>query len=83
MGFTDQPLLEQICARIAKSLKDGIQLNMSTEESKKLLRRHVNAKTNLVIMFVDINNSTQMSQTQRKNTGHRRVIVDKEDRRRN
>jgi adenylate cyclase len=34
---------------------------MSTEESKKLLRRHVNSKTNLVIMFVDINNSTQMS----------------------
>ena len=61
MGFTDQPLLEQIRARIAKSLEDGIQLNMSTEESKKLLKRHVNSKTNLVIMFVDINNSTQMS----------------------
>jgi adenylate cyclase len=40
---------------------DGIQLNMSTEESKKLLRRHVNTKTNLVTMFVDINNSTEMS----------------------
>jgi class 3 adenylate cyclase len=61
MGFTDQPLLEQIRARIAKSLKDGIQLNMSTEESKKLLRRHGNTKKNLVIMFVDIKNSTQMS----------------------
>jgi class 3 adenylate cyclase len=34
---------------------------MSTQESKKLLKRHVNSKTNLVIMFVDINNSTQMS----------------------
>ena len=61
MGFTDQPLLEQIRARIAKSLKDGIKLNMSTEESKKLLRRHGNTKKNLVIMFVDIKNSTQMS----------------------
>ncbi len=40
---------------------DGIQLNMSTEESKKLLKRHVNSKTNLVIMFVDISNSTEMS----------------------
>jgi adenylate cyclase len=40
---------------------DGIQLNMSTEESKKLLKRHVNTKTNLVTMFIDINNSTQMS----------------------
>ena len=34
---------------------------MSTEESKKLLKRHVNNKTNLVIMFVDMNNSTEMS----------------------
>ncbi len=34
---------------------------MSTEECKKFLKRHVNGKTNLVIMFVDINNSTQMS----------------------
>ena len=34
---------------------------MSTEESKKLLRRHVNTKTNLVVMFIDINNSTEMS----------------------
>jgi adenylate cyclase len=61
MSFTNQPLLEQIRARITKTLTDGIQLNMSTEESKKLRRRHVNSKTNLVIMFVDINNSTEMS----------------------
>jgi adenylate cyclase len=55
------PLLDQIRARVTKSLKAGIQLNMSTHESKKLLKRHVNSKTNLVIMIVDINNSTQMS----------------------
>jgi adenylate cyclase len=61
MSFTKQPSLEQIRARITKTLKDGIQLDMSTEECKKFLKRHVNSKTNLVIMFVDINNSTQMS----------------------
>jgi class 3 adenylate cyclase len=61
MSFTNLPLLEQIRARINKTLIDGIQINMSTEESKKLLRRHVNTKTNLVVMFIDINNSTQMS----------------------
>ena len=61
VGFTNLPLLEQIRARVTKTLMDGIQLNMSTEESKKLLRRHVNTKTNLVTMFVDINNSTEMS----------------------
>ncbi|MFL6411430.1 MAG: adenylate/guanylate cyclase domain-containing protein [Nitrososphaeraceae archaeon] len=63
MSFTKQPSLEQIRVRITKTLKDGIQLDMSTQECKKLLKRHVNSKTNLVIMFVDINNSTQMSLT--------------------
>ena len=61
VDFTNLSLLEQTRARVSKTLMDGIQLNMSTEESKKLLRRHVNNKTNLVTMFVDINNSTEMS----------------------
>jgi adenylate cyclase len=61
VGFTNLPLLEQARARVTKTLIDGIQLNMSTEECKKLLKRHVNTKTNLVVMFVDINNSTEMS----------------------
>ena len=61
VNFTNLPLFEQTRARVTKTLTDGIQLNMSTEESKKLLKRHVNNKTNLVIMFVDINNSTEMS----------------------
>lgn len=63
MDFLSFALQEQIRARIRKTLKDGIQLNMSTEESKKFLRRHVNIRTNLVIMIIDINNSTQMSLT--------------------
>src|ERR687891_1680615 len=61
MIFANLPLMKQIHARVNKTLGNGIQLNMSTEESKKLLRRHVNSKTNLVIVFIDINNSTQMS----------------------
>lgn len=63
MDFITSALQEQIRARVTKTLKDGIQLNMSTEESKKFLRRHVNTRTNLVIMIIDINNSTQMSLT--------------------
>jgi class 3 adenylate cyclase len=63
MDFLTFALQEQIRARVTKTLKDGIQLNMSTEESKKFLRRHVNIRTNLVIMIIDINNSTQMSLT--------------------
>lgn len=61
MSFTNLPLLDQIRARMTKTLMDGIQLDMSTDETKKLLRRHVNTKTYLVTMFVDINSSTQMS----------------------
>ena len=63
MDFITFSLQEQIRARVTKTLKDGIQLNMSAEESKKFLRRHVNTRTNLVIMIIDINNSTQMSLT--------------------
>ena len=61
MSSTDSRPLEQIRARVTKTLTDGIQLNMSTEESKKFLRRHVSSKTNLVVGIADINNSTQMS----------------------
>src|SRR5215831_19430005 len=61
IDFTNLSLLEQTRARVTKTIMNGIQLNMSTEETGKLLRRHVNNKTNLVTMFVDINNSTQMS----------------------
>ncbi len=61
VNFTNLPIFEQTRARVTKTLIDGIQLNMSTEESKKILKRHVDNKTNLVIMFVDINNSTEMS----------------------
>ena len=61
MSLKNIPQLQQIRARVNRTLGDGIQLNMSTEESKKMLRRHVNSNTNLVIMFIDINDSTSMS----------------------
>lgn len=53
--------LSEIRSRVTKSLKDGLQLDMSTQDCAKLLRRKVNSKINLVIMFVDINNSTELS----------------------
>ena len=53
MDFLTFALEKQISARVTKTLKDGIQLNMSTEESKKFLRRHVNTRTNLVIMIIE------------------------------
>lgn len=59
--ITNVASLEQVRARVAATLRDGIQLDMSTNECKKLLKRHVNKKTNVVIMFVDINKSTEIS----------------------
>ena len=61
MSFTNISASEQIRARVAKTITTGIQLDMSTDESKKLLKRHANRKTNLVIVFIDVNNSTEMS----------------------
>jgi adenylate cyclase len=61
VGFANRPLLQQARARMTRTLIEGVQIDMSTEECKKLLRRHVYTKTNLLIMFVDINNSTEMS----------------------
>ena len=59
-GTTDLDLLA-IRSRVDKTLANGLQLDMSTDKCKKLLKRHVNTKTNLIIMFVDINRSTELS----------------------
>jgi adenylate cyclase len=61
VNSTNTSSAEQIRARVKKTLNDGVQIDMSTEESKKLLRRHANNKTHIVIMIVDINTSTEMS----------------------
>ncbi len=61
MSFSNVSVLEQIRARVAKTLTHGIQLDMSTNESKKLLKRHVNRKTKVVVIIIDVNNSTEMS----------------------
>ena len=53
--------MQQIRARVDKTLTNGIQIDMSTEECKKLLRRHVKSKTHIAIMFIDIDGSTEMS----------------------
>jgi hypothetical protein len=59
MSFTDASRLDQICTRVDKTLWDDIQLIMPTDESKKLLTRHLNRKTSLIAMFIEINNSTE------------------------
>jgi hypothetical protein len=61
VNFSNLTSLEKIRVRLAKALSEDIQLNLSTEKSKELLRSHLNTKINLVTMFVDISHSTEMS----------------------
>lgn len=53
--------LSAIRLRVDNTLTNGLRLDMSTEECKRLLKRHVNTKIDLIVMFVDINGSTELS----------------------
>ena len=49
--------------RVLHTIRYGLEFDLTTEQSKYLLKRHVNSNTTMVILFVDINGSTQMSIT--------------------
>lgn len=57
----DETVLEQTRARVSQTLKLGLQFETSTELSEKFLRRHVNSKVKLAVLFADIAGSTRMS----------------------
>lgn len=59
-GTTDLDLLA-IRSRVGKTLANGLQFDISTEACKKLLKRYVNTKADLINMFIDINGSTELS----------------------
>lgn len=44
-----------------QTLDKGVQIDLSTESCKRLLRRRVNQKVAVVILYVDIDGSTKMS----------------------
>ena len=46
--------LSEVRSRVTKTLKDGLQLDMSTQDCAKLLRRKVNSKINLVISIIQL-----------------------------
>jgi len=50
-------------ARVRQTLDRGVQIDLSTESCKRYLRRKVNQKVGVVILFVDIDGSTKMSIT--------------------
>jgi adenylate cyclase len=61
--FPSSPDVEQIQARVRHTLQHGLEFDLTTDQSKQLLKRHVNSNTMMVILFIDINGSTQMSMT--------------------
>ena len=52
---------DAIKARVRQTLDRGVQIDLSTESCKRYLRRHVNRKIGVVILYVDIDGSTKMS----------------------
>ena len=52
---------KQIQSRILKTLENGLQFDLSSEDCNKFLRRRVNEKVKLAILYIDICNSTKMS----------------------
>jgi class 3 adenylate cyclase len=53
--------IERIRARILHTIKHGLEFDLTTDQCKQLLRRHVNSNTTVVVLFIDINDSTRMS----------------------
>jgi class 3 adenylate cyclase len=48
---------------VRQTLDRGVQIDLSTESCKRLLRRRVNQKISVVILYVDIDGSTKMSRS--------------------
>jgi class 3 adenylate cyclase len=53
--------LSPINARVRHTLENGIQIDLTRESCKKFLRRHVDHKIAVVVLYVDIERSTRMS----------------------
>jgi len=58
---------QQIKARVLHTIKYGLEFDLSTEQCKQFLKRHVNSNAIMVILIIDINGSTQMSITHHQN----------------
>ena len=52
---------KQIRSRILNTIENGLQFDLSTDHCDRFLRRHINKKLKLVVLYVDIHDSTKMS----------------------
>ena len=55
-------LIEKVQNRVTHTLDNhGLLIDLSIEHCKRYLQRKINSKTNVVVMYVDMNGSTKMS----------------------
>jgi adenylate cyclase len=58
----DFDFISSVRDRVSHGLENkGLLIDLSTDSCRKYLQRKVNTKTNVVVMYVDIAGSTQMS----------------------
>jgi len=58
----DLNLIEKVQARVSHTIKNhGLLIDLSIEHCKRYLQRKINSKTQVIVMYVDINGSTKMS----------------------
>lgn len=61
-GTKDLNLVEKVQTRVSHTLENnGLLIDLSIEHCKRYLQRKINSKTQVVVMYVDINGSTKMS----------------------
>ena len=58
-----QTYIAETQARVWKALKRGLQFETTMERSDRFLRKHVNSKVKLVVLYADLVGSTRMSRT--------------------
>ena len=55
--------LKQIRARAEQTVEKGVQIDLSTTLCERYLRRHAARKANVVVLYVDIDGSTKLTQS--------------------
>lgn len=53
--------MKQIHARAVQTIEKGVQIDLSTAACKRYLRRHANSRTNVAVLYVDIDGSTRLT----------------------
>ena len=59
--MSSSPLIKNIQIRVERTLKQGPPIDLSTLKCQQYLRRHINNKTKLVVLCVDLVGSTNLT----------------------